>query len=245
MLNVALTHIWASSGARLVLAALITAVFALLALAVRGVNRSGALAGGAACLLLFISGGPAAFATLVTLFLLTWTATRIGFRRKLDLGVAERREGRSASQVLANLGVAAVCSLLAAVTGNSRWLLAAAGALAEAAADTVASEIGQTGGRSSLLITSWKPVPPGTDGGITLRGTVAGALAGGIVSGVAARAGMFPAQQLWVPAVAGVTGMVVDSVLGATVQRRGWINNDGVNLLGTMAAAVLAFVMLR
>lgn len=227
------------------LAALITAVFALLALAVRGVNRSGALAGGAACLLLFISGGPAAFATLVTLFLLTWTATRFGFRRKLELGVAERREGRSASQVLANLGVAAVCSLLAAVTGNARWLLAAAAALAEAAADTVASEIGQTGGRSSLLITTWKPVSPGTDGGITLRGTVAGALAGGIVSGVAALEGMFPAQQLWVPAVAGVAGMLVDSVLGATIQRRGWINNDGVNLLGTMAAAVLAFAMLR
>jgi len=245
MLIAVLVHAWAMSGSRLAAAAATTVGFALLALALRGVNRSGALAGGAACLVLFVCAGPAAFATLVTLFLLTWIATRFGFRRKQELGLAERREGRDAWQVLANLTAAAVCAITSAVTGNSRWLIAAVAAFAEAATDTVASEIGQTGGRTSYLITTWKPVATGTDGGITVRGTTAGAVAGILVSIAGAAFGMIPIRPIGIAAVAGVLGMLADSLLGATLQRRGWLNNDGVNLLSTIFAALLAFALAR
>ncbi len=238
-----LAHSWALSPDRVAMTVAVTAGFALLAFLLRGVNRAGAAAGGVACLVLFICAGPAGFATLVTLFVLTWAATRFRFRRKQELGLSERREGRNASQVIANLGVAAACSILFGFNGSAPWLVAMVAALAEAATDTVASEIGQTAGRTAHLITTWEPVPSGTDGGITLRGTVAGSLAGLIVSSVAAATGIVPREQIWVAAAGGIIGMLFDSVLGATVQRRGRMNNDGVNFTSTLFTALLAFAL--
>jgi uncharacterized protein (TIGR00297 family) len=242
MLNPLLVHAWASNPQRLAIAAAVTLGFAVLARALRGVNRSGMLAGGCACFLLFANAGPAAFAALTTLFALTWAATRLGFRRKQELGVAERGDGRNAWQVLANLGVAALASVFFSVTGNWAWLVAASAALAEAATDTVASEIGQTH-LAARLITTWETVPAGTDGGVTPLGTAAGTCAGLLVAGVAAGSGLIPRALFWIPLAAGFAGMLIDSLLGATVQRRGWIGNQTVNLVATLAAAALAYAI--
>src|SRR5208337_3311778 len=138
MLNPFLAHGWASSPERLAIAAAVTVGFAVLARALRGVNRSGAPAGGLACFLLFAGAGPTAFAALAALFLMTWASTRLGYRRKLALGLAERRDGRNAWQILANLAVAALGAIVFSATGNRLWLLAALAAMAEAATDTVA-----------------------------------------------------------------------------------------------------------
>jgi uncharacterized protein (TIGR00297 family) len=243
MLNPFLAHGWASSPERLTIAAGVTIGFAVLARALRGVNRSGALAGGLACFLLFAGAGPAAFATLTALFLMTWVSTRLGYRRKLALGLAERREGRSAWQVMANLAVAALGSVIFSVAGNRLWLVAAVGALAEAATDTVASEIGQYRGSDARLITTWERVPAGTDGGITISGSIAGMAAGVVIAAVATVGGMLPRTQLWIPVVAGFAGMMIDSFLGATLQPRGWLSNQAVNLFSTLAAATLAYAL--
>ena len=239
------THAWASSPERLAIAAAVTLGFAVLARALRGVNRSGALAGGLACFLLFAGAGPAAFATLAALFVMTWVSTRLGYRRKLAMGLAERREGRNAWQILANLTVAAAGSVVFSATGNRVWLVAALGALAEAATDTVASEIGQYCRTDARLITTWERVPAGTDGGITIPGSIAGVAAGMVIAAVAAVGGVILQAQLWIPVVAGFAGMLIDSLLGATLQRRGWISNQAVNFFGTLAAAGLAVVISR
>jgi uncharacterized protein (TIGR00297 family) len=243
MLPPFLTHAWASSPERLAIAAAVTLGFAGLARALRGVNLSGALAGGVACFLLFAAAGPAAFATLTALFAMTWVSTRLGYRSKLALGLAERREGRNAWQVLANLAVAAAGAVVFGATGNRAWLMATLGALAEAATDTVASEIGQYSRANSRMITTWERVPAGTDGGITLPGSIAGLAAGVAIVVVAAAGGMLPRGQIWIPVIAGFAGMLFDSLLGATLQRRGWISNQAVNFFSTLFVAALAYVI--
>jgi uncharacterized protein (TIGR00297 family) len=119
-------------------------------------------------------------------------------------------------------------------------LLGMAAALAVAAADTVSSECGQALRREARLITTLERVPAGTDGGITLVGTLAGAAAALVVSLVGLWTGLLPARWMGIAAGAGVLGMILDSFLGALLERRGWIGNDSVNFVSTVVAAVAA-----
>ena len=179
---------------------------------------------------------------LGSLFVMTWLTTRLGYQRKAALGLAEPREGRNAWQVLANLAVAALASVVFSLTGHRVWLMATLAALAEAATDTVASEIGQYRSSNARLITTWERVPTGIDGGITIAGSLAGLIAGLLIAAVAQAGGLLTRNQYWIPVAAGFIGMIFDSFLGATVQRRGWISNQTVNLFGTLAAAAVAYV---
>jgi len=229
---------WADSAVRFALIVAITVAFAALGHAVRGVSRSGAVAGGVVCFALLASVGPGAFAMLLAVFAVTWIATRFGRLRKQGLGVAEHKEGRSASQVLANTGMAAACALCYSGLHTPLMVLGMAAALAVAAADTVSSECGQALRREARLITTFERVPAGTDGGVTLGGTAAGAVAAGLVSLVGMWARLLPMRWMWIAVAAGVFGMVVDSFLGALLERRGWIGNDSVNFISTVVAAV-------
>src|SRR5262245_16916130 len=114
------------------LVSLITILLSLLARTMRGVSLSGAVAGGLVCFVLYASVGMGAFLLLTLLFVLTWVATRTGYQHKQKLGTAERTEGRTASQVMANIGVAALCAAMYRWYGNVVFLIAMCAALAEA-----------------------------------------------------------------------------------------------------------------
>ena len=232
----ALPGSWAVGGA-------LTLAFSFLARWMRGVTNLGALVGAVSCFVLFMGGGLGAFAALITVFALAWITTRFGYQRKQKLGTAERREGRKASQVLANLAVATVCAAFSLLSPHSRpfFLLAMAAALSEAAADTVSSELGQAFGEKARLVTTWSLVPAGTDGAVSLAGTAAGMVAAGIVSSVCVLGGLLPRHWLPLSAGAAILGMVADSFLGAWLERRHLVNNDSVNFLSTLIAALAAF----
>lgn len=229
--------------------ALISLVFAAFGRAVHGVTTGGAVVGSIVCFALLEADGWRGFGTLLLVFALTWTATRLGHARKQALGTAERTGGRNAAQVLANLGVAATCALLYATAWrDSRLLIALAAALAEAAGDTVSGEIGQAVGGTPRLITTWQPVPTGTDGAITVAGTAVGITAAIAVSLTAlAPTASFPAagtgwHTVLLCIFAAVGGMTADSLLGATLERRGWVGNNTVNFTSTAVAAFIAII---
>jgi uncharacterized protein (TIGR00297 family) len=218
--------------------------FTWIALRLRAVTMSGALAGALAALTLYTCAGPGGFACLFAVFALTWVATRIGHARKQQIGVAERRGGRDAAQVLANLAVAAFASFIATASEQPIMTVAAIAALAEAAADTVSSEYGQATSDSAYLITTFERVPVGIDGGISFAGTLAGMLASVIVAGVAEQTRVLDLRSAAVAAGAGILGMFVDSLLGAVLERRGLLGNNAVNFLSTSFAAVAALTIL-
>jgi uncharacterized protein (TIGR00297 family) len=112
-------------------------------------------------------------------------------------------------------------------------------ALAEAAADTVSSEIGQTSSREAHLITNWKIVPAGTNGGMSVAGKLAGAGAVLLMTLTGLSTGLLSRQQLFSPFVAACIGMICDSYLGAALEVRGILNNNSVNLLGTLSAVLV------
>jgi len=226
------------------MAAAVTIFFAILGYISRGVTFSGALAGAVVSFALYGGAGPGAFTVLVIVFAITWLATRLGYRRKLILGTAEKEAGRTALQVLANLAVAGACAAgYDALARKDALLLAMAAALCEAVADTVSSELGQVASNTARLITNWEEVAAGTDGGITWAGTLAGAVASGLIAAACLAVGLVPVRGVVVAAAAGTAGMLADSYLGALLERRGVLNNDAVNFLGTVTAAVMAFLL--
>ena len=222
-----------------------TVVFAVLARVIRGVSATGAVAGALVSFVLYVSFGAGAFIALVSVFVLAWLTTRLGYARKEQRGTAERTDGRTASQVLANLGLAAVAGLLYASTGKPIFMVAIAAVLGEACADTVSSEYGQAWSDKAVLITTWEDVSAGTDGGISAAGTVAGATAAAMIGTVCAGVGLLTWKRFWIPTAAAILGMVVDSFLGAALERRKILGNDGVNFLSTLVAAVIASLFFK
>jgi uncharacterized protein (TIGR00297 family) len=170
---------------------------------------------------------------------------------------------RDAWQVLANGGVAALAAVV--WSGQQLGLAVATAALAAAAADTWATTLGSASGREPRSILTWRRVPAGTSGGVSWPGTLGGALGSAVVgsAGLLVSGNVRLAGIAW---LAGVLGMLVDSLLGALVQGRfecpacgraterrrhscgtmgvptggvWWISNDGVNAMATLTAALV------
>jgi uncharacterized protein (TIGR00297 family) len=188
---------------------------------------------------------------LLAVFLLTFAATKIGKAKKERIGTDESKRGRSAAQVAANLGIAALVAQILKIGESNSWNSMAAflaiAALAEAAADTVSSEIGQVLGGQPRMVTTFRRVEPGTDGGVTTIGTVAGLFAAVLVAGtgICLVFADFGFRGQWplisILAMSGFLGLLFDSLLGATLERRGTLNNDAVNFISTLSASLFAF----
>ena len=223
--------------------------FALLVSLLKAATQAAAACGAAICLLLtdctwswppslLHSGLP----PLAALFFLTFAATRYDRAKKEAHGLSEPRTGRRASQVIANLGIAAICAFLSKYFPELGFLACIA-ALAEASSDTLSSEIGQALGGAPFLLTNLRRVPPGTDGAVSLAGTLAGLLgaAAVIYAGFPSMAWSFKIVIF----AAAVLGLFFDSLLGATLERRGYLGNDLVNFCSTAFAATLALLAIR
>ena len=225
---------------RLLLAAAINGVLAWAFRRSGMVDRSGMIAGFFVGLLTLAFAGWPGFLVLIAFFVLGSGATRLGLRRKERAGIAQERRGaRSARHALANCGVAVYLAFLvfsAATPGM--FALAFVCAYATAAFDTVSSEIGRAYGGRPVLITTLRPVPAGTDGAVSWVGTLAGLAAAWIVCSVATGTGFLGAERTAVVLGAAIVGSTADSVLGATLETRGLIDNEAVNFSNTLVGAL-------
>jgi uncharacterized protein (TIGR00297 family) len=231
---------------RLGIALAVNLVFAALGYWSRGVNVAGAVAGFVVGTVIYTCLDWPGYVVLMAFFVLGTAATKLGYQRKAAKGLAQEGGGRrSARHALANTAVAAACALLAVTTPLSAPLvLAFTAAFATKAADTASSEIGQLWGRRTFLITRLKPVPPGTQGAVSLEGTLAGIAASVVVAALGAAVGLFSASLIWIVILAAFVGTTLESVIGATLEKQGLLDNEAVNFLNTLVGALVAIALL-
>ncbi len=228
-------------ASQLLTAILVTAAFAAIAYALGMISRSGALGGLLVGTTIYASLGPRGFAVLALFVIGGSLLTRLGYASKARTGTAQEHGGRrGARNALANCAVPTFCAILAAATGSEPLIAAFVASLGAAFADTAESEIGQLFSRTPRLITTLQSVPPGTDGAISVPGTLAGVGAAGLTAVLGLALGMLetPAAVLLV-VVASFLGTVADSLIGALSSRA---DNELTNVLCTFVAALLALI---
>jgi uncharacterized protein (TIGR00297 family) len=217
------------------------------AAALRVVRPSGALAGGLVGALVLGLGGWSAYALLWAFFAGGTLATRFGRKRKEAMGKAEEAGGRrGAANVLANCSVPALlvaCAALTPAPAAAALLLAAAAAFATALMDTVGTEVGQALRTPTVLLPDFRRVPPGTDGAVSVGGTLAGLLAAFLLAAPGSWLGLYPPGGVAIVVVAAFAGTVVESLLGRDGAVWRVTNGHVLNFFNTLAGAALALLL--
>ncbi|NYB26812.1 MAG: TIGR00297 family protein [Methanobacteriaceae archaeon] len=186
-------------------------------------------------IIIFAPGAGVNWLILIFVFLILGLAfTRYKHQYKKEIKVYEGT--RTIRNVVSN----GVVPFVMAAFGNYGGFI---GSIATATADTMASEVGITS--TPLLITTLKKVPPGTDGGISLIGTAAGIFGSGIIGISAYLLGIFPdpVKTLEIAVISGTIGCFVDSILGAVLERKKYLNNEHVNLIATVCGALIGIIL--
>jgi len=223
----------------------VNAIVAWLGYRARTVTRSGMLGGALVGVIIYACAGAAAWIFLFLTFFVATAASKLGLTRKTMLGIAEERGGRrGAGNAFANCGVAVVAAIAVVWTGfPGAALVALVAALTAGGSDTVASEVGKAWGRSTFLATTLRRVSPGTPGAMSLEGTAAGIVAALGLAVTAVALGLAPSTSVMAIVVAATVGALVESALGATLERPRILNNDMLNFINTAVAAATALAL--
>lgn len=211
-------------------------------------------------ILAFIEGliiGLASLSWLIILLVFLFTSvgvTRYGFERKKAAGLQEGNKGeRGWRNVAANgavpLSIAALMLFFPTLLNYADFTVLFISSVAVAASDTAASEIGVLN-HKAYLITSFRRVKAGINGGVSTTGELWAFLAALYTSLIAAAflfimdSTSLSVVQIATPIVAGFTGCQIDSVIGATLENRGYIGKLGNNLVSIALGTLIALVML-
>ena len=199
--------------------------------------------------LLLILAEPLLFVFMGGFFALGNIATRVGFARKHALGIAEARGGRrGAAEVFGAMGMAAWMTPLVHLTQSAlvadfnRALLVCIAPLAAKTMDTVSSEIGKAVGGKTISLRSFRLVAPGTDGGVSLAGTLCGLAAAALMALAILPLGWGSALDAAALLGIAVLANLFESYWGEYAARRGMDQGPHTNVLMTLAAAVLAWL---
>lgn len=228
----------------------------------KSVDISGALGGWLLGAILILGAGWPLYATLLAFFVLGTLTTKLGYARKARAGLAQEKGGRRGfSHAFSNVGVAAICAIaMSRVTRVAARdeelpfvvLFMGIAALATAAADTTASEIGQLIGRRAFLPLTLRRVPVGTEGAISLEGTLAGLLGGFLVAFLGAWAAHYAYEVRLTAALLGALtlcaflGSYLESIAGSWNRKRQRpVPNGALNFFNTAVGAVLFWYLVR
>ncbi|MEH2001713.1 MAG: TIGR00297 family protein [Nostoc sp.] len=211
-------------------------------------------------ILIWVTLGWQGYAVVMFYFLVGSGVTRIGMAQKEAEGIAEKRSGaRGPENVWGSALTGALCALGVGLINSgfivlspqflvsnlqSLLLLGYVASFSTKLADTTASEVGKAYGKSTFLITTLQPVPRGTEGAVSLEGTLAGIVASVAIAFVGWAVGLIDLLGVAWCVLAAFIATNIESVIGATLQSKySWLTNEVVNIFNTLIGAIAAVLL--
>lgn len=227
---------------------LVNLLFGAAAWAAKTVGTSGLVVGTALGTGLWILAGWQGWLILVAFFIVGSGLTKFGAKEKEARGIAEAEGGRrGARNAIAKVTPGLIAAIVAYATGDptGAWHVAFVATFATAAADTAGTEVGKAIGRTPILLTSLRRVPPGTIGAVSVEGTVAGIVASLVLAGVAAALNYYQPVAAWKGALfvaaAAFGGNVFESWMNAFMAGRKKLDHELSNFLLCVAGGGIAY----
>lgn len=172
-------------------------------------------------------------------------------KEKESRGIAEKRGGaRGPENVWGSAAAAMVCASLTYLKPafSSAFTVGFVASLATKLSDTFASEIGKAYGKNTYLITTLKMVPRGTEGAVSVEGTLAGVVGSAIMAAAGLALGLITSSKGFAACiVAAFIATTAESFIGAIYQDKyTWLTNELVNLINTIigACSAIAFMLI-
>eukprot|EP00262_Sarcandra_glabra_P014265 TRINITY_DN4131_c2_g1_i1.p1 TRINITY_DN4131_c2_g1~~TRINITY_DN4131_c2_g1_i1.p1 ORF type:complete len:334 (+),score=52.21 TRINITY_DN4131_c2_g1_i1:32-1003(+) len=196
--------------------------------------------------------GVSGFLLVAVYFVIGTAATKVKITQKEAQGVAEKRRGRRGpGSVIGSSVAGCVCAFLSinnigGAAFSGLWQLGFVASFCTKLSDTVSSEIGKAYGKTTYLVTTFKVVPRGTEGAVSVEGTVAGLLASIVLAGVGCFMGQVDVPEAVICVIASQIANFGESVIGAALQEKEgfrWLNNDAVNVINISLGSILAMLM--
>ncbi|MEH2114922.1 TIGR00297 family protein [Nostoc sp.] len=211
-------------------------------------------------ILIWVTLGWQGYAVVMFYFLVGSGVTRIGMAQKEAEGIAEKRSGaRGPENVWGSALTGALCALGVGIINSgffvaspqslvpnpqSLLLLAYIASFSTKLADTTASEVGKAYGKSTFLITTLQPVPRGTEGAVSLEGTLAGIVASVAIAFIGWGVGLIDLLGVAWCVLAAFIATNLESVIGATLQSKyAWLTNEVVNIFNTLIGAIASVLL--
>jgi uncharacterized protein (TIGR00297 family) len=216
---------------------------------------AGLLHAGALGVLLWGTLGWQGYGVMMFYFLAGSLVTRIGMAEKEALGIAEKRSGaRGPENVWGSALIGSFCAVgIFLLTWNAsvealQWVpllkLGYVASIGTKLADTCGTEIGKAYGQRTFLITTLKPVPRGTEGAVSLEGTMAGIVGSILLAALAWAVGLISPVGIAICTIAAFIATNIESLIGATIEGKfGWLTHDVVNILNTLIGAIVAILL--
>lgn len=188
------------------------------------------------------------YAIMMFYFFVGSTVTRIGIKQKEAEGIAEKRSGiRGPENVWGSALAGTICAILTLLVSSPAkelLILGYVASLSTKLSDTSASEVGKAYGKSTFLITTLQPVPRGTEGAISLEGTLAGVFASAAIASLGWGVGLINPIGVILCMIAAFIATNLESVIGATLQHKWeWLTNEWVNVINTLIGATVAILL--
>eukprot|EP00252_Welwitschia_mirabilis_P017722 TRINITY_DN392_c0_g1_i3.p1 TRINITY_DN392_c0_g1~~TRINITY_DN392_c0_g1_i3.p1 ORF type:complete len:292 (-),score=42.71 TRINITY_DN392_c0_g1_i3:116-991(-) len=196
--------------------------------------------------------GSHGFLIVVCYYLIGTMATKLKIKQKEREGIAEKRKGRRGPNSVFGSGAAGLICALASIYDmggpefKNVWLIGFVASYCTKLSDTVSSEIGKAYGKKTYLITNFKLVPRGTEGAVSLEGTLAGLIASILLATAASFMGQIAGLGAAICVISSQLANILESQIGALFQDKEgfeWLTNDIANVINILSGASLAMVI--